>query len=877
MSVIIDDAGSATIEVSTYGGADSKDISHKYDFPRTVAESLGCNLTDLERWPAKTRASEILNAKCDITFDKTLLGRRGTLSLEPFRKIQSTEPDFDFYVTVFVHNRDYLDCGSRQPDHFTQNSFCTYALKKTDATIIRYEYGYTQKRALVIAGILSALLAIPIVLTFVFRRRGRNVPEDARPSVSFAYRRFVIRTALLGSLTWWAAIDILHVDTLADFILPFSRIGNAFAAPVLVWFFLWLPAITVYFLCLVLSSPVLALRGTSRTEKEAIDQSFWSVACVVFPAFFAALGVGELFYSPRIGVVLIAASIIAAKIANQNVTRAFGIELHALTTGELRDRAFAIAKTAGARLNQLYVFPAERMRMANAFAHAANNIYLTDYLIQNLSKAEVDAVVGHEVAHLEKKHASRRMTFIFVGIIAAAFASGFLEYWIPQSVPKGPIFYGAVLLTLLIVSRRNEFAADAGSAKFTGNAEAMITALARITRLNTMPLHWSKLDEKMLTHPSTLRRIKRLAQASQISDARVSELLSQSVAHPHDTYPIPPTALPAGKIFSTQYKKRIAGRMAWAGIAICSFVPAITVVSVHRLGLEGGPLWLAYLTGFLVTISACLAVFNLLSMWGNQKLEDALRKKLGSSTGENTSPRGLFVGLSPDSVPRIYEWNWSWDVGILELDGDALRYRGEEANFTLSRSEITSLVLGPGPVGWAHTPSVYISWRDSAGHTGTFNLRAMSANSLRDMAAKTRSLAANLQNWRQGLATSPATISSSTSQEPILPGPIFGQVTSISPRDAVDGRHLYAEFFLNTMFAVGVILVLGISFPMFSNLSRRDGPMDLTTDYGGIYVLLVVWAGRVFLLLPYWRSPEKPDTPAPALTAAVSGNNSNAQ
>lgn len=880
ITIELNDRQPAYVDIATSDASTTTDISRKYDFVQVVAELLACKPSHLLRATASSDPTALLSVECDVATSRSLLSRRGTINLDAVKKIQSAEPGRELSVTVYVPAANILDCEglkSSAINPYKLRSYCFYFVSTTPASTIHFAYGYTQSQALLIAGVLASLLAIPVVLTFVFRRRASRVSEEAKPSISFAYRRFVIKTALVGSLVWWAALDILHVDAFAGFVIPFPNLDDLFASVMLLWAFLWAPAILVYFLCLVLSSPMLALRGITRTPQEALSQSFWTVGRFVFPVAFAAMGAGEMFSSPRIGALFLGASVVVGKIVNRNIVRTFGIEMHALTSGELRDRAFALAKTAGAKLNQLYVFPAARLRMANAFAHAAQNVYLTDYLLQNLSKAEVDAVVGHEITHLQKKHVSQGIAVAIVAIVVIGFSSGLLEHSVSRSVPVGPILYASLLLLVLIRSRRNEFAADAGSVKITGNAEAMITALARVMRLNTMPLHWTKLDEKLLTHPSTLRRVKRLAQDAGISEAHLSELLTESVAPPRDLYSIPATALPSGKIFSTQYKKRIASRLVWAAIAVTSLFPAISVSIAHRGHLEGTNLWLAYSTGFLLTIFANLVVFEFLSLRGNQKLEESLRKKLGSADDLSGGTRGLFVGLAPDSAPRIYEWNWSWDLGFLELDANQLRYRGEEANFGLSRSEITSIAIGPGPVGWFQPSSIYISWRDSAGHSGTFNLRAMSANSLRKMAAKTRSLAEDLQNWQRGSAISNRSLFSPSSHEAILPSPIFGQVTSLSPRVAVRGQNIYVEFLLNTLFAAGVILVFGISLPPLSDLSRPDGPIDLRTDYGGIYVLFVVWAVRIFVLLPYWRTREESDAPTPSLGAPVPNAGSNTQ
>ncbi len=136
---------------------------------------------------------------------------------------------------------------------------------------------------------------------------------------------------------------------------------------------------------------------------------------------------------------------------------------------------------------------------------SGNNIFLTDYLLKNLSKREVDAVIGHEVTHLQKKHIRMRLIVLFVCVGAMLGAGIWLGSRVPERFPSGPVFYALMLLTIFLVSRRNEFAADAGAAKLTGDPEAMITGLAKLSRLNTMPMQWGRIEEKTLTHPSMLR------------------------------------------------------------------------------------------------------------------------------------------------------------------------------------------------------------------------------------------------------------------------------------------------------------------------------------------------------------------------------------
>ena len=838
-------------------------LEPKFDFPQILSAALGCQLRGMELTRDTKRNTTILNADCDIPMRKSHFSHSGSLDLSRFDAILNLEPKSDLVLNISLPDHDFARCDPSpmefQPSADIAN--CFYVLKSTDRIpkTIHFQSGYTLGHVARMAGIFGFLLLLPAGATSWFRRRSRLSSEETKPAIWFAYRRFLTWTALFGALLWWSAVDLLQADEFLRFLLPSPKWSDAFASVTIPWVLLWLPPALVYLVCLALSAPMQSMRGTNYTQRQILSRSFWAVARFFLPLPLVALGVMELFNSPRVGVLLLVAGIVVGRFTTRRFVRAYGLELHALSSGDLRDRAFALAEKAGTKLNQLFVLPTEAMRMANAFAHAAQNIYLTDYLLKNLDKAEVDAVVAHEMAHLQKKHIRWRSVATILLIGGYVFTTILLDRWMPRAFPNGPIFYGLFLLFFFFVSRRNEFAADAGSAKLTGNAEAMITALARLTRLNTMPLQWGKLDEKILSHPSTLRRIRRLASDAGITDARVSELLSGSFAPPADSYLIPPTALPAGKIFSTRYKTQLAGKSTWWILLTTAVLPACVALAARCGQLEGGKLLFAYLLGLVATLAADLLLSNFLSMRGLKKMEKSLRQKFLSEGASNADSFGLFVGLAPDSSPRVYEGNWAWDFGFLTLMPELLSYHGEEVRFSLARGEISSINLGPGPIGWFKVPSVYITWRDSAGRETVFNLRPLRAGSMIEMAARTRQMANDLQNWLalRPPATNPVLISAGLSMHH-LGVPEFGQVTSMSPRALVRGQHLVRDFFLNTFLAIATIALFGLGFPLVDDLFRSFESANPNPSYGGLYVLLVVGAGRVFLLLPYWRARENP-------------------
>jgi hypothetical protein len=137
------------------------------------------------------------------------------------------------------------------------------------------------------------------------------------------------------------------------------------------------------------------------------------------------------------------------------------------------------------------------------------------------------------------------------------------------------------------------------------------------------------------------------------------------------------------------------------------------------------------------------------------------------------------------------------------------------------------------------------------------------------MAKETRRLAEDLENWRLALPASPNPLvgpKEVTNEVPIAPA--FGEVTGVAPQILVKGPLLARDFLLNTFLAIGVILVFGLGLPPLDSLAPSRNSIDPGPTFGGLYVLVVVWLARAFVLTPYFRTREKKHSAqkAPATT-----------
>ncbi len=195
---------------------------------------------------------------------------------------------------------------------------------------------------------------------------------------------------------------------------------------------------------------------------------------------------------------------------------------------------------AGITRPKIYVIESNDI---NAFAtgktpeHAS--IAVTTGLLENLKRDEIQGVMGHEMTHI-RNYDVRFATFIavFVGLIAIL--SDVLMrsfFWGGSRDDRKDKNFGILIIVGLIlaivapvfvrvvqlaISRRREFAADAGSVELTRYPEGLASALEKILKINQGKMKVSEavshlffsdpnkspLDALFATHPPLEERIK---------------------------------------------------------------------------------------------------------------------------------------------------------------------------------------------------------------------------------------------------------------------------------------------------------------------------------------------------------------------------------
>lgn len=147
----------------------------------------------------------------------------------------------------------------------------------------------------------------------------------------------------------------------------------------------------------------------------------------------------------------------------------------------------------------------------NAFASGISDstycVTVTRGLMQSLARDELEAVLAHELAHIQNRDVRLLITcVIFTGMlgVAAQLVWSNLRYmiWVPRSGDRrggsgivlllaiGAVLwlgYLATLLTRFAISRKREYMADAGAVRMTKNPDAMMRALLRIAGAADIP------------------------------------------------------------------------------------------------------------------------------------------------------------------------------------------------------------------------------------------------------------------------------------------------------------------------------------------------------------------------------------------------------
>ncbi|MEO0455583.1 MAG: M48 family metalloprotease [Cyanobacteria bacterium P01_A01_bin.114] len=743
------------------------------------------------------------------------------------------------------------DLGS-QP--WVPPNYYTYLITLASPDLIQISFtgGYHAADIWLRIGGLGLTLGIPVGLLFWRRQRALACEDIDKAPIWFGFQRSLASLIPLMWMAWLVGFIATDVRTWLPLLLG-SRASWAQGIEPLCFF---LPPVVALLVLYSLSHKVFKQIGQwNYSLGELLLQVVITHLALLLPLLcfvfgFQALASGQM---QRMGVLLLGA-IASRLIFGPLAQKLRDMTPHAITTGELRDRIFALAQPAGVSLNQVYVLPMRRSRMLNAFAVSGGNVMLTDYLIKHLNKAEVDAVMAHEIAHLHYGHIQKKVTALVllsvVALVILLFTFIFLmsgwRWWLAVPIV---CFLGLSLALMYGLSRRFEYQADAKAARLTGNAQAMISGLGKLARLNQMPLQWGFWGEIWMTHPSIRRRINALGHRYDISATELDTLVS-TADQQGDYYSISDPASEASPIFSSQVKQRIVQRLLWAQLLCVTLLPAGLargIVALPTFGFTIGLQWLGYLAGGAITAVALRHVMDAGPLWGFKALQRQMAERLQQ---KGLAPdQGVFVSLATDADCRIYEGFTHWDIGYLFVGSyrdhrsGQLVYIGEQTQFALAPQNITALYLSPWGLGWANAPKLCITWQ-SEGSAGTFNLQLAQVSTLTEAKLAIRQLKQRLEIWQANPSAEAAL------PEPLtqIEAPHIGEVTSTPLAKLVTPKR-FMHYWLT-------VLLLGLASSALMGL--------LSTGTGAVfYVLGCITVGAIAQFIPLWRNARR-SNPAPS-------------
>jgi len=556
--------GSAKVMLSVFGS----EINDPPQWHNTFNQAFGCQFRETSNYEFSVGFAA---PNCPAMAQKQHFGRQGSINLVPvFAALRGTKVTF-LSVVVKQRRNDEVTCSPAPRSKKLFAGFCSYFVQLTPAEPasrlgipeksllmtqeqlpqITFAYGYGDGQVERAAAILAFVLLLPVMVTLWMRRAALRAADriaaglrvaagssgipgtlhDDRAGIWFGYWRSLSWLMNGALLAWWASSDVVHLNGILAIVFHLPGDSGSWLLHGTQRMLFWFPPLLITVLCQTLSHPVqVRVRGLQWTRSEVLQQSIWSVAASWMPLLMFLNGIQELFGgSSRAGVLWIAAAFFGRQYAARRSAAAQGLKPRALSAGALRDQAFAMAAKLHVKLQQVYVVPTGKARLANAFARCGNSVLFTDTLLRNLNRREVDAVLAHEMAHL-KNHHPRKLVWAWMGgIFVSIFFSTYLSMTglVPHSLAYVIPFVVPIAFTYFF-TRRFEYTADREAVLLTGDAEAQITSLVKLHRLNLMPLEWGKVQGKFLTHPSTVLRARAIAKTGSIPLEHLPEIMRKA-------------------------------------------------------------------------------------------------------------------------------------------------------------------------------------------------------------------------------------------------------------------------------------------------------------------------------------------------------------
>lgn len=703
----------------------------------TEAELVGQPWTNLSAFSPKAFSGGILRSTLQIDLQSLLRELQQ-------HHINSLKVEAVFYGT----SRDREIQGAKHiqlPNGFNMSHYgANVDVNAGTFPLIKFSMGYSARTLFKKSIPLLLFLLLPALLTFLSARRPSANPEE----LWGRHLRFVSR---LLSVTWLVWLPVYFFSGLSEII--FFVFGDDYGVGQIVNVaFYFIPPVIAMFLCHLASSRVYEqVRSVDWSPRQVVRHAIIANALSLIPMFLVIVGMYTFASNARLAALYMIVGYIGYVILSQNMARLLGSRLHALTSGDLRDRIFDLAQRASVKLRQVYVLPETSAQLSNAFARSDNSVLITNSLLKNLSRREVDGIIAHEIGHLQARHPQTSGTIMVVVIVAANLIGGLITTFAGLQNATPFVFAAAVGTANLIVffrSRRNERKADAIGVSLTGDPEAFISGLARLSRLNLMPLHSGRWGQSLDTHPGSMNRFEEIGKAYGVSESRLQELVSVEET-PEDRYPAVNDEVD-GTVFSSEFKNKYRVRVSLVALGVLLLAPVPFAAALARDGVSFLVMLGLAIAGLVWSFGVTLVLRNRITFWGYQSACQSLKMKLDKRGLSDAVRHGSLVGLAPAAESRKYEGYPFWDIGVLWLTNEKLFYIGEQCEFALGREQVSEVYSCNTAPEWVAEKSLFIRWKDSAeGAEQTLHFVATGEATVMKARRAIDDLQKRLQAWMQ--------------------------------------------------------------------------------------------------------------------------------
>lgn len=374
--------------------------------------------------------------------------------------------------------------------------------------------------------LICAVILLNITISILINKKIQNIYYNKKMSREYVLYKFnFLRQYLLGV-----------VVIISLFILGFAsakimgHIGihkSRTLSVILVWI---LVTFLVLLHQLILHNTYKKIRDVQLTYWDEVDITIRYLLMIFIPASIVIIGRFIILEKYKAGELLQyfvwASLIILAGILYPYIIKLL-LKAKSLEIYELNDELTRFLTKHNIYRVKIYEWPAVKSREANALVAGLRGryVFISDYLINNLTIDEIKSVLAHEIGHWKKWHLLIRLMLILLMYPVFILLGDIFDYiniykhiYIPIPISIFIAFLALFLYFYLFAAiiRMQERSADEYVIRSGIDVNIYISALLKIAKLNDTPKQMSKIGEKLQSHPPIEKRIDYIKKVSEI-------------------------------------------------------------------------------------------------------------------------------------------------------------------------------------------------------------------------------------------------------------------------------------------------------------------------------------------------------------------------